>query len=61
MQITNRQKLPEPLYQAIVAQQGAHPVGAALLSCTQLVDAPLIAWLWRNYGEQVQEDATERL
>lgn len=61
MQITNHQNLPEPLYQAIVRQSQAHSVGAATLSCTQLIDAPLIAWLWRNYGDKVEEDASDRL
>lgn len=36
-------------------------LGKADISCTQLIDAPLIAWLWRNYGEQVVEDAADRL
>ena len=53
--------LPEPLYQAIAAQQQQHSVGEADISCTQLIDAPLIAWMWRNYGDQVVEDATDWL
>lgn len=61
MQITNESNLPEPLYQAIVAQQQQHSVGEADISCTQLIDAPLIAWMWRNYGDQVVEDAADRL
>lgn len=61
MQITNDANLPEPLYQVIVAQQHQHSVGEADISCTQLIDAPLIAWMWRNYGEQVVEDAADRL
>lgn len=61
MRITNNGNLPEPLYQAIVAQQQQHSVGEADISCTQLIDSPLIAWMWRNYGEQVVEDASDRL
>lgn len=61
MQITNDANLPEPLYQAIVAQQQQHSVGEADISCTQLIDAPLIGWMWRNYGDQVVEDAADRL
>jgi hypothetical protein len=61
MQITNNANLPEPLYQAIVAQQQQHSVGEADISCTQLIDAPLIGWMGRNYGEQVVEDAADRL
>ncbi len=61
MQITNDANLPEPLYQAIVAQQQQHSVGEADIYCTQLIDAPLIAWMWRNYGDQVVEDASDRL
>jgi len=26
-----------------------------------LIDAPLIGWMWRNYGDQVVEDAADRL
>lgn len=51
MHITNESNLPEPLYQAIVAQHQQHWVGEADISCIQLIDAPLIAWMWRNYGE----------
>lgn len=61
MQITNDANLPEPLYQAIIAQQQQHSMGEADISCTQLVDAPLIAWMWRNCGEQVVEDTAARL
>lgn len=61
MKLTNRLNLPAPLYRAIEWQQTQHSVGAADLSCTQLIDAPLIAWLWRNYGERVEEDASDRL
>jgi hypothetical protein len=62
MQITNDANLPEPLYQAIVAQQQQHSGGGeADISCTQLIDTPLIAWMWRNYGDQVVEDASDRL
>jgi len=61
MKITNNQHLPEPLYQAIVQQSQAHSVGDADISCTQLIDSPLIAWLWRNYGDGVEEDASDRL
>jgi hypothetical protein len=61
MQITNDSSLPEPLYQAIVAQQQQHSVGEADISCTGLIDAPLIAWMRRHYGDQVVEDATGRL
>lgn len=61
MQITNNHKLPEPLYQAIVAQSKAHSVGAADLSCTELIDSPLIRWLWREHGDEVVEDAGDRL
>lgn len=58
MKITNHQQLPEPLYQAIVQQSQAHSVGDADISCTQLIDSPLIAWLWRNDGARVEEDAS---
>ncbi len=61
MEITNKLGLPQPLYKAILWQQSNHSVGDAHLSCTQLIDSPLIAWLWRHYGDQVQEDAAERL
>lgn len=61
MRITNNQNLPVPLYQAIVTQSQQHSVGDALLSCTKLIDSPLIAWLWRKYGEQIEEDAVDRL
>jgi hypothetical protein len=43
MIITNEQNLPQPLYQAVVDQQKQHSVGEAHISCTQLIDAPLIA------------------
>lgn len=61
MKITNHQQLPEPLYQAIMQQSQAHSVGDADISCTQLIDSPLIAWLWRNDGDRVEEDASDRL
>lgn len=61
MKITNHNGLPEPLYQAIVQQNQAHSVGNADLSCTQLIDSPLIAWLKRTYRNDVTEDATDRL
>lgn len=61
MKITNSQNLPLPLYQAIVHQSQQHSVGDADLSCTQLIDSPLIAWLKRNRGNLVEEDATDRL
>lgn len=61
MKLTNRLNLPAPLFRAIEWQQSQHSVGEADLSCTQLIDSPLIAWLWRKFGDQVQEDASERL
>jgi len=45
MQIMHESHLPEPLYQAIVTQHQQHLVGEADISCTQLIDAPLIAWM----------------
>jgi hypothetical protein len=61
MKITNNHHLPEPLYQAIVAQSQAHSAGEAEISCTQLIDSPLIRWLWRTYEDEIEEDATDRL
>ncbi len=61
MKLTNRLRLPAPLFRAIEWQQSQHSVGEADLSCTQLIDSPLIAWLWRKFRDQVQEDASERL
>lgn len=61
MKLTNRLNLPAPLFRAIEWQQSQHSVGEADLSCTQLIDSPLITWLWRKFGDQVQEDASERL
>lgn len=60
MKLTNRLNLPAPLFRAIEWQH-QHSVGEADVSCTQLIDAPLIAWLWRKFGDQVEEDASERL
>lgn len=61
MKITNDGNLPEPLYQAVVAQKQQHSVGETDIPSTGLIDAGLIAWLWRNYGDQVVEDASDRL
>jgi hypothetical protein len=61
MKLTNDLNLPAPLFRAIEWQQAQHSVGAANLSCTQLIDSPLIAWLWRQVGDKVEEDAAERL
>lgn len=61
MKLTNRLNLPAPLFRAIEWQQSQHNVEEAALSCTQLIDSPLIVWLWRKFGDQVQEDASERL
>lgn len=61
MKLTNDLNLPMPLYRAIAWQNSQHSVGDAQLSCTQLIDAPLIAWLRRNHGDEVVEDASERL
>jgi hypothetical protein len=59
MKITNKNNLPEPLYQAIVAQSQAHVCNGDV-SCTELIDAPLIAWLKREHPN-VEEEAEDRL
>ena len=61
MKLTNKLNLPMPLYRAVEWQNSQHSVGKADLSCTQLIDAPLIAWLRRHYSDQIEEDISERL
>lgn len=61
MKLTNKLNLPMPIYRAVEWQNAHHSVGKADLSCTQLIDAPLIAWLRRQYSNQLEEDVSERL
>lgn len=54
-------RLPEPLKRAIEHQATAHSVGAANISVSSLKDSPLIRYLWRVYGAEIEVDYTSRL
>lgn len=47
IRITNKNGLPEPICRAVEAQMNGHDIGDADISVTQLIDSPLINWLYR--------------
>ena len=53
--------LPGPLKRAIEWQSNAHSVGEANISCTSLIDSPLVRYLWRVYSDQIVIEYASRL
>jgi len=53
--------LPGPLKRAIEWQSNAHIVGNANISCTSLIDSPLVRYLWRVYSDQIVLEYASRL
>jgi hypothetical protein len=58
MQITNHQRLPEPLYRAVSRQRPRLP---KRISVTELLMPPQIRALQLKYQDQIEEDASDRL
>jgi len=61
MKFKDSHNLPAPIKRAIEWQSQAHSVGKANRSCTTLIDSPLIWYLWKVYGDQVEVEYASRL
>ena len=59
MRLTNDQNLPQPLVDAVAADDYSR--GAADISVTGLLGPPRIAELVRRYDDELTEDASERI
>lgn len=57
MQVTNHDKLPEPLVRAI--QNDAYSKGDADYSCSELIDSPRIVLLKQRHYDEITEDAAD--
>ena len=60
MRFTNKHNIPAPVCRAIEWQSNSHHPNSEI-SCTQLIDAPLVRWLYKKYYDYCVEDYSDRL